>query len=419
MDDRPLALVVQRYGAEIVGGSEALCRSVAEMLAAHRPVEVLTTCARDYQTWRNEYPAGDSMLNGLRVRRFPVDFERHRRANEIMSGILGGLSLTDYSQYKEMLRAEIGRTSQSQQLDLLRLQGPYSTPLWDFLRTQHDNYAQIVFFTYLYATTFFGSQQVPAGKTVLIPTAHDEAPIFLPVFREMFARFPAYIFLTPEERAFVEETFPVERARKATIGMPVELPVQPDSTRFRARYGINGPFLLYAGRIDTTKGCDRLLALYRAARRDLPLPLILIGHRVMDLPRDPDIRYLGMLSEQDKLDAMAAATVFLNPSPFESFSIVILEAMLCGTPVLVNGHCEVLKGHIQRSRGGLYYETAYEFVEALKLLVADEVLRIRMGNNGKTYVRQNYARDAVCTAYQCFLDGQAKLPPGTVEEPTA
>ena len=111
----------------------------------------------------------------------------------------------------------------------------------------------------------------------------------------------------------------------------------------------------------------------------------------MDLPRDPDIRYLGMLSEQDKLDAMAAATVFLNPSPFESFSIVILEAMLCGTPVLVNGHCEVLKGHVQRSRGGLYYQTGYEFVEALKLLVADDSLRIRMGTNGTAYVRANYA----------------------------
>jgi glycosyltransferase involved in cell wall biosynthesis len=405
MDNRPLALVVQRYGAEIVGGSEALCRSVAEMLSAYRPVEVLTTCARDYMTWRNEYPAGDSVLHGVHVRRFPVDFERGQRFHEVFGTMLGGLPLTAYNQHKALLRAEMGRSTHTQQMDFLRLQGPYSTPLWDFLGTHHDDYAQIIFFTYLYATTFFGSQQVPAAKTVLVPTAHDEAPIFLPAFREMFARFPAQVFLTPEERQFVEETFPIQSACKATIGMLVELTSVPDENRFRARYDVKGPFLLYAGRIDPTKGCDRLLAFYRAAKRDLPLPLILIGSQVMDLPHDPNIRYLGMLPEQDKLDAMAAATVLINPSPFESFSIVVLEAMLCGTPVLVNGRCEVLRGHVKRSRGGLYYETGYEFVEALRLLVADEALRVRMGANGVAYVRQNYGRDTICAAYLSFLGG--------------
>jgi glycosyltransferase involved in cell wall biosynthesis len=409
MDDRPLALVVQRYGEEIVGGSEALCRSVAEMLIAHRPVEVLTTCARDYMTWRNAYPAGDSVLNGVRVRRFEVDFERDRRFHDLLGTMLGGLPLTTYNHHKTLLRAQMGRSTHTQQMNFMRLQGPYSTPLWNYLAAHHGTYAGIIFFTYLYATTFFGAQLVPAAKTVLVPTAHDEAPIFLPAFREMFARFPAYIFLTPEERRFFEETFSIGGARKVTIGMPVELTAPPDPVRFRAAYGIDGPFLLYAGRIDPSKGCDRLLAFYRAARRDLPLPLILIGNRVMDLPRDPDIRYLGMLPEQDKLDAMAAATVVVNPSPFESFSIVVLEALLCGTPVLVNGGCEVLRGHVQRSRGGLYYTTGYEFVEALRLLLPDEVLRVRMGANGATYVRQNYGRDAVCAAYLNFL-GAAREP---------
>jgi glycosyltransferase involved in cell wall biosynthesis len=344
------------------------------------------------------------MLNDVRVRRFHVDFERDRRFHEHFGAMLGGLSLTAYNRHKALLRAEIGRSSHAQQMGFLRLQGPYSTSMWDFLETHHADYSQIIFFTYLYATTFFGSQKVPAARTVLVPTAHDEAPIFLPAFREMFARFPAYVFLTPEERHFVEGTFPVAGARKATIGMPVALTAPPDPARFRAKYDIEGPFLLYAGRIDPTKGCDRLLALYRAVRRDLALPLILIGNRVMDLPHDPDIRYLGMLPEQDKLDAMAAATVFVNPSPFESFSIVILEAMLSGTPVLVNGQCEVLKGHVRRSRGGLYYETGYEFAEALKLLLADDALRARMGGNGMAYVRQNYGRDTVCAAYLRFLE---------------
>ena len=144
MDARPLALVVQRYGKEIVGGSEALCRSVAEMLGSYRPVEVLTTCARDYMTWRNEYPAGDSLLNGVRVRRFTVDFERDQRFHDLLRTLLGGLPLTAYNQHKTLLRAGIGRSSHTQQMDFLRLQGPYSTPLWDFLGAHQADYAQIL-----------------------------------------------------------------------------------------------------------------------------------------------------------------------------------------------------------------------------------------------------------------------------------
>jgi glycosyltransferase involved in cell wall biosynthesis len=402
-NERPLAFVVQRYGEDIVGGSEALCRKVAEMLSPYHSVEVLTSCARDYMTWRNEYRTGSAHLGGVRVRRFPVDFERDHRFYEIMGTILAGMPLSAYQQHQTLMRQLIGRSTTEQQLACLRLEGPYSTPLLEYLSAHHQDYSRIVFFTYLYPTTFFGSQRVPASKTVLVPTAHDEAPIFFPIFRQMFERFPAFIFLSPEERAFIEGTFAVEKAHKTTIGMPVELAGMPDAARFQAKYHIDQPFLLYAGRIDPSKGCDRLLAYHRAIRHDLSIPLILIGNRVMELPRDPHVRYLGMLPEQDKLDAMAAATVLINPSSFESFSIVVLEAMLCGTPVLVNGQCEVLKGHVQRSRGGLYYETVYEFVEALKLLVADETLRVRMGTNGAAYVRQNYARQAVKEAYVDFL----------------
>lgn len=406
MDKRALAFVVQRYGEDLVGGAESLCRTVAEMLVAHRPVEVLTSCARDYITWKNEYPAGVSTLNGVTVRRFPVDFERDHRFHQVFGAILGGMPLTSYHQHRTLMQKTIAHSTTEQQLACLTLEGPYSTPLLEYLAARHQDYNLIVFFTYLYPTTFFGSQQVPAARTILIPTAHDEAPIHFPVFREMFARFPAYVFLTPEERHFIEETFNVNGALKATIGMPVELNDWPDPLRFRDKYDIEGPFLLYAGRLDPSKGCDELFRFFRAARRHLSpeLKLVLIGHRVMDLPRDADIRYLGMLPEQDKVDAMAASTVVVNPSPFESFSIVVLESMLCGTPVLVNGRCEVLKGHVRRSSGGLYYETYYEFVEALRLLFDDEALRSRMGKNGGEYVGRNYNRRIVEQRYTALFE---------------
>jgi glycosyltransferase involved in cell wall biosynthesis len=358
-------------------------------------------------TWKDEYPAGVSTLNSVTVRRFPVDSERdHHRFNQTLGAILGGMPLAAYPQHQALMREAIARSPLEQQLACLKLQGPYSTPLLKYLAAHHQDYDLIAFFTYLYPTTFFGSRQVPAIKTVLIPTAHDEAPIYFPLFQEMFARFPAYVFLTPEERHLIEETFSINGALKATIGMPVELANQPDPLRFRGKYGIEGPFLLYAGRLDPSKGCDELFRFFRAARCHLPpdLKLVLIGSHMMDVPHDANIRYLGMLSEQDKADAMAAATVMVNPSPFESFSIVVLEAMLCGTPALVNGRCEVLKGHVRRSSGGLYYETYCEFVEVLRLLLGDETLRSRLGKNGAEYVKQNYRCEIVKRRYLALLD---------------
>ena len=405
MNDRPLAFVVQRYGEEFVGGSESLCRVVAEMLARDRPVEVLTTCAKEYVTWKNEYEPGISMLNEVRVRRFAVDFERDRRFHETLHAILGGMPLTAYPQQKALMRQMVARSPVEQQRSCLKLQGPYSTTLLEYLASHHEAYDLIAFFTYLYPTTFYGSQRVPRHKRLLIPTAHDEAPIHFPVFREMFARFPAYVFLTPEERSFVEETFDLGEAVKATIGMPVELAHQPDPDRFRKKYQVDGPFLLYAGRLDPSKGCEELLSFFQAARPHLPsdLSLILIGNRVMKVPHDPRIQHLGMLPERDKLDAMAAASIMVNPSPFESFSIVILEAMRCGTPVLVNGRSEVLTGHVRRSSAGLYYENYAEFVEATRLMLEDEGLRSRLERNGAEYVKQNYSCASVKQRYLALL----------------
>ena len=71
-----VAVVVQRYGADINGGAELHARYIAEHLARHVQVEVLTTCATDYITWRNALPAGVETVHGVTVRRFPVARER-------------------------------------------------------------------------------------------------------------------------------------------------------------------------------------------------------------------------------------------------------------------------------------------------------------------------------------------------------
>ncbi|MEG2842568.1 MAG: hexosyltransferase, partial [Ruthenibacterium sp.] len=68
-----IAIINQRYGLEVNGGSELYSRQIAEKLTQNYDVDAITTCALDYTTWENYYPAGVETIHGVTVRRFPVD----------------------------------------------------------------------------------------------------------------------------------------------------------------------------------------------------------------------------------------------------------------------------------------------------------------------------------------------------------
>ena len=120
-----------------------------------------------------------------------------------------------------------------------------------------------------------------------------------------------------------------------------------------------------------------------------------MGVKLMQLPEVPWVKFAGLLSERERLQALEAATIVVVPSPFESLSLLALEAMAVGTPVLCNARAEVLVDHCHKSNAGLYYQDRDEFVECSKLLLADDRLRERMGRNGKEYVRRNYRWDVI------------------------
>ena len=107
--------------------------------------------------------------------------------------------------------------------------------------------------------------------------------------------------------------------------------------------------------------------------------LALMGVKLMSLPEEPFIRFAGLLSDRERLQALEAATVVVCPSPYESLSLLALEALSVGTPILANARSAVLVEHCVRSNGGLYYADRDEFVECLKLLVGDERLRAALG----------------------------------------
>jgi glycosyltransferase involved in cell wall biosynthesis len=387
-----VAMVVQRYGAEVCGGSELLCRQVAEHMARHWEIEVLTSCAVDHFTWKDDYPPGPTRVNGVPVRRFPVDAPRDMPSFQALSA-----------------RVLSRQAPREEEIEWMQAQGPSSTALLAYVRDHADRYDLFVFFTYLYAFTFFGLPLV-SEKAILVPTAHDEPCIYLSIFRELFALPRSLVFLTPQERDFVNALFGTAAVPQEVVGMGVEEPRDVRAERFLEKYGDRlggGAFVLSAGRIEGAKGSPQLFSHFMRFREDVPerpVKLVLIGSSGMEIPDHPDIIHLGFVSDQDKFDAFAAAELVVLSSPFESLSIVALEAWQRGKPVVANGACEVLRSQCIRSNGGLWYHTYAEFREVLRVLLGDPSLRDRLGASGRDFVTRSYGWETVEAHYRTLAD---------------
>lgn len=384
---RSVAFVVQRYGEGITGGSEALARAVAERLRPFHDVTVLTTCARDYVTWRNELPIGEGEESGVRVLRFPVEEER---------------DLAAFNAFAEPLYAR--PRTREEEIEFLRRQGPVVPSLVEALRAEKDRHAAVVFFTYLYYPTYWGLQAAPE-RSVLVPTTHDEPPLAFGIYREVFERPRAFAFLTPAEQELVRARFGTGDRPAVVAGMGVDPASPGDGAAFRARHGLEGPYALYAGRIDAGKGCAAMLAHHERYLRGRKgaAELVLVGRLAMPEPRQEGVRYLGFLSEEEKSTAIAGAAAVVCPSPYESLSIVLLEGLALGTPGLVNAGSAVLKEHCLRSNAGLFYEDADEYAEALDLLVRNSEMRAALGASGRRYVDAEYRWNVVLDRWRELL----------------
>jgi glycosyltransferase involved in cell wall biosynthesis len=385
-----VAFVIQRYGPEITGGSESLARALAERLAADYAITVFTSCAVDYVTWRNDRPEGEREVNGVTVRRFPSVAER---------------DLAAFNAFSESLYR--GAPSREEEIEWLRRQGPETPGLVDALAADAGRFHAVVFFTYLYYPTYWGLKAASA-RALLVPTAHDEPPLRFSIYDEVFARPRALAFLTGPEEDLVRARFDVADKPAAVAGIGLDLEPAGEVAAFKARHALDAPYAIYAGRIDAGKGCAEMVAHYAAYRAaGGTAGLVLIGALAMELPGVPGLRHLGFLSEEDKRAAIAGASVVVCSSPYESLSIVLLEAFGAEVPGLVNARSAVLKDHCLRANAGLFYETAEEFAAALDLLVTDEDLRQAMGRSGRKYVHERYRWPAVLDRWRALIEAAA------------
>jgi glycosyltransferase involved in cell wall biosynthesis len=385
-----LAVVVQRYGADINGGAEQHARYIAERLAQYAQVEVVTTCAREYVTWKNELPAGVEDVHGIPVRRFPVARERHpldfgRRSQHVFEH----------------------QHSLADELAWLDSEGPTSPALVDYLARSATAFDHVLFFSYRYYHAYHGARRL-ASRAILVPTAERDPAIGLGLFGPIFRGVRAIMYNSHEERAMIQAVSDNADVPGVVVGVGSEVPARTDPERFRRRHRIRRPFAIYIGRIDANKGCAELFDYFQRYAMTFPrgLDLVLIGKAIIPVPSHHRIHHLGYLPDEDKFDALAAADLLIMPSYFESLSMVALEAWALGRPVLANGRCDVLKGQCLRSNAGLYYESYEEFAETLFSLESRGPLHARMGRNGREFFARHYAWPVIEKKY---LDMFARL----------
>ena len=389
-----LAVVVQRYGHAINGGAELHARYIAERLARHAQVEVLTSCATDYITWRNDLPEGLEQLNGVTIRRFRVKHERDPEA-------FGRLQDRVFDETHSI----------ADEIDWLDAEGPTSPALIDHIARHAGDHDFWIFFSYRYYHAYYGSRAA-GPRAVLVPTAERDETIGLSIFAPMFRSVRALMYNSPEERLMIQSVSGNESVPGVVVGVGSDVPQNPQPARFRAKYNLRGPFAIYVGRIDENKGCSELFEFFQGYAKSTQgrLTLVLVGNSVLPIPKHPRIRHFGFLDDADKFDAMAAADLLIMPSYYESLSMVTLEAWALGKPALVNAKCDVLKAQCIRSNAGLYYESFAEFVEALSALERQRWLSVSLGRNGRQFFRDHYDWSVIERKYLDMFDRLRKEP---------
>ena len=258
-----IAFIVQRYGAEILGGSEYHCRLIAERLAPKHQVEVLTTCAADYITWENEYAEGADRIRGVTVRRFA-----NARTRDIHA----------FNRYSEWIFTSAH--TRDDEMEWLRQQGPWCPALLEYLERNQHQYDVLIFFTYLYAPTVLGSRVAP-HKSILVPTAHDEPAIRLDIYKELFSLPAGLAYNTEVERRFLTTHFSIRAVEEETVGCGVDLPATHPVFRNRTAPTTGDEAQPCAGRGSGRTGRRRsarrrrvshLPAAPGATRNDVPAP---------------------------------------------------------------------------------------------------------------------------------------------------
>lgn len=391
---KTIAFVCPWYGDRIPGGAEAALRGITDHLhEAGMKIEILTTTVRQFSSdWNEDYykPGKDVSRAGIPIRRFKVRKRDVKAFDAVNRRLMDGLRLTE--EEEEIFVREMVN----------------SPELYAYIEKNQADYTAFVYIPYLFGTTYYGVKACPE-KAVLIPCFHDEAYAYLRKFVSVYSRAAGMLFNAKPEYDLTDRIYDLSHVKTEVMGLGLDTQLTADAARFREKFGIDAPFILYAGRKDAGKNIYTLLdyfGQYLKEHAESPLKLVLMGGGEVNLDAAVRDRVydLGFVDIQDKYDGYAAAELLCQPSKNESFSFVIMESWLCGRPVLVHGQCPVTKNFVLESNGGLYFNSYYEFEGTVDYMLSRPAVAAQMGKNGQEYVMRHFAWDVIVEKYRKFFE---------------
>ena len=404
------AFVSPRYGADIGSGADHACRLLAERVCERHDVDVLTTCARDHRTWKNEYSEGSDRVRGVLVRRFAV------------SQLPDHIGFDTLSQ-----RLQTSPHSRAEELEWVRLHGPWSPGLLDYLKRTHRSYDVIVFFGLWHPLTVHGLETAPE-RTVLFPYLQLQPALRFGLWADLMRSARALGFFSEFERRLLHEYVGLRHPCEEVVGIGVDPPPQQSYPRhqqdpndtiadddehssdedvepeylngrgipFKRRHRLYGRFALYGGRVESDNGCEEMLEYFDTfASSEADTTLVLMGLKMMKVPEEPYVRLAGVIPDRDRMTAYEAADVTIAPSSDDLLTQPLLESLAVGTPVLASARNAAAVEHCRRAGAGLYYASREEFVGALTVLTNNSSLRQKLGANGRAYIRNHHRWDGV------------------------
>ncbi len=389
---KKIAFVIPWYAEKIPGGAEMETREVTRHLhQAGLEIEILTTCVREFVSDWNEnyYPEGLEYIQDIPVKRFPVRKRNTKAFDEVNLKLMNRIQPTP--QEEEIFIREMIN----------------SPALYDYISANQEAYTAFVYIPYMFGTTYYGIKACPQ-KAVMIPCFHDEAYLYMQIYKDLYSQVAGMIFNARPELELTEKVYNTSQIEKIVmgIGMDVDLKTYPDE--FRKKFHIREKFILYAGRKDSGKNVHTLLNYFGEFKKRNPsdLKLVLIGGGDIHIPESArkDTIDLGFVEIQDKYNAYGAAELLCQPSKNESFSLVIMESWLCHRPVLVHDKCAVTKNFVQESNGGLYFQDYFEFEGCLNYFLHHQEASAFMGENGRNYVLAHFDWNVITEKYKAFFE---------------
>jgi glycosyltransferase involved in cell wall biosynthesis len=405
------AFIAPRYGADIGAGPEHACRLIAEHVCERHDVDVLTTCARDTRTWKNEYSEGADRVRGVMVRRFGV------------SQVPDHIAFDTLSQ-----RLQTSPRSRAEELEWVRLHGPWSPGLIEYLKRTRGTYDVLVFFGLWHPLTVQGVEIAP-DRTVLFPYLQLQPALRYGLWPDLVRSVRGLGFFSESERRLLHAYVGVRHPCEEVVGIGVDPPPQQSYPRhqqdpndviadedepgsdedaeapeylagrgipFKRRHRLYGRFALYGGRVESDNGCEEMLEYFDTfAASDSDATLVLVGLKMMKVPEEPYLRLAGVIPDRERMTAYEAADVTIAPASDDLLAQQLLESLAVGTPVLACARNSAAVEHCRRAGAGLYYANREEFVGALTMLTANTHLREKLGANGRAYVRSHHRWEGV------------------------